>query len=238
MTTTYLSSPSNQMTASYMARMPVLLSFALEARQTWLQKYIPTFGRVMADSGAYSEMSSGKVVDLDEYGQWVEEARLTLDAAAALDDIRGDWRRSLRNWDSLPHTFPVLHDSDPPEYIAAVIERLGDPARARLRPTDLQWCGIGLVPPRSNTQFALRMLGMIPPGVHVHLFALRKIASAALAVRGFDVSFDSTTWLLDAFAIGKQLPWLTTAECVDLVVRRYQRAIPKPDTSTQGDLFS
>jgi hypothetical protein len=231
MATVYLSSPQNQMQAAALVGMPVLLSFALDARAKWLQRYIPTFDRVVVDSGAYSEMSSGKRVDLDAYGAWLDDFAPKADAAAALDDIRGDWKRSLANWDQQPHTFPSLHDSDPPEYIDAVLERLQDSGRARLRDTDRQWVGIGLVPPRRNHAFVLRMLRVIPQGVHVHCFALRTIAPEVLAVRGPDVSFDSTNWLLDARAPAQAFPWLTPAECVEIIVKRYQRVQPTASTN-------
>lgn len=235
MATVYLSSPGNQMQASYLGGMPVLVSFALLSK--WLGEYIPTFGQTMVDSGAYSEMSSGKVVDLDKYGQWLDALPFAADAAAALDDIRGDWERSLYNWDQIPQTFPVLHDSDPPNYIDAVLERLQDSHRGRLRPTDAQWCGIGLVPPRTKTAFVERLLKRIPSGVHVHLFAMRNMLPQAMAIRGNDVSADSINWVLDSFAVKNKIPWLTLAECTEIVVKRYQRCPPRAAQTTQGDLF-
>jgi hypothetical protein len=217
------------MQADHLAGMPVLLSFAIAGRQKWIRDYAPTFGRILIDSGAFSELNTGKRIDLVEYGWWLEGQRDRADAAVGLDSIAGDWQQSLANWDALPHTFPTLHDSDPPEYIEAVIERLQEPHRARLRATDRQWVGIGLVPPRRNTRFVLDMLTRIPPGIHVHCFALRGLAPEVLARRGPDVSFDSTNWLLDSHGlrVRKGLGWLTPAECVELVVKRYQRVAPK-----------
>lgn len=232
----YLSSPGNQMHAAALESMPVLISYALKTK--WMESYIPSFGPVLMDSGAFSEMNTGKAVSLDGYGQYLEETRHRVDAAAALDDIRGNWKRSLSNWDALPHTFPVLHDSDPPEYIDAVFERLQDQHRARLRPSDPQWVGIGLVPPRKATDWALKTLKRIPGGCHVHLFALRKIQREALAVRR-DISFDSTNWMLDSWQYRNSMPWLTPAECVEIVVKRYRREKidPAAKQSRQADLW-
>lgn len=237
MATVYLSSPRNQTQAHMLQSMPVLVSFALWS--PWMANYLPSFGQVMADSGAFSELNSGKRVDVGAYGEWLEHHRSGLDAAAGLDDISGDWKRSLANWDRLPHTFPTLHDSDPPEYIEAVLDRLQDDTRARLRPTDRQWVGIGLVPPRKNRGFVFDALSRIPQGVHVHCFALRGLAPQVLAQRGPDVSFDSTNWLLDAQdLLRKGLDWLTPAERIELIVKRYQRQKPQPTKqSQQVDIF-
>jgi hypothetical protein len=187
-----------------------------------MSDYMDTFSSVLADSGAYSAFNSGKQIDLMAYCQWIEDRRGRLVAAAALDSIEGDWKQSLRNWDEAAHTFPVLHDSDPPEYIDAVLERMQDNNRARLREGGRQWLGVGLVPPRKNTEWVLSVLRKIPVGVHVHLFAMRGLIGRAIQIR-HDLSCDSINWILDAFAIAKKLPWLTTAECLDLVVKRYQR---------------
>jgi hypothetical protein len=51
-------------------------------------------------------------------------------------------------------------------------------------------------------------------------------------------SCDSTNWLLDSFAYRKALPFLTLAECVELVVKRYQRRERVPvDASVTPGLF-
>lgn len=64
----YLASPNTQQQAEHVEGMPVLLSFACWA--PWMDQYQASFRRILIDSGAYSEMNSGKVVDLGAYREW------------------------------------------------------------------------------------------------------------------------------------------------------------------------
>lgn len=63
--TFYLSSPGSQMHTDHLKGMPVLLSYAIYAR--WVDDYVASFGRVLIDSGAFSEFNSGAVVDGPAY---------------------------------------------------------------------------------------------------------------------------------------------------------------------------
>lgn len=206
----YLASPCNQQQAEHAADMPVLLSFACWSN--WQQRYQSTYRRILIDSGAYSELNSGKVIDLDAYmdwaGQWVGHA----DAIAGLDDIRGDWRRSLANYERFMLGFPTFHDSDPPELLDDLIPI----ARAQGG-----WIGLGLVPPREGKEDWIRdACDRIPDDLHVHGWALRRYTH----VRRLD-SVDSTNWFRDAMDLRTipQLSHLTYGECLDIVVKRYVR---------------
>ena len=64
----YLSSPGSQMHADHLAGMPVLVSYALY--QPWLDDYVPSFARVLIDSGAYSELTGKATVDGAAYRDW------------------------------------------------------------------------------------------------------------------------------------------------------------------------
>jgi hypothetical protein len=191
--------------------MPVLISYANYG--PWMSKgYIQSYGRRLIDSGAYSEFNSGKKVDLDAYVEWAEQQE-RVDAYAGLDDISGDWRRSLRNYEK--GGFPTWHETDPPELLPDLL------GIARSRG---MWIGVGLVPPRENKEHIVRgALEQIPPGFHVHGWALRRYRHLAR----FD-SLDSTNWWRDAFKL-KTLPetqHLTYAECLEIIVKRYQRETP------------
>jgi hypothetical protein len=204
----YLASPGSQMHADYLSGMPVLLSFALY--QKWLKDYHPSFKRILIDSGAYSELNSGKKVDIGEYREWSQDWLGHADAVAGLDDIGGDWRRSLKNYEAVPWGFPTMHDSDPAELLDELIPM----ARERGN-----WLGIGLVPPRHGKESWIReTLARVPEDIHVHGWACR----AYTHVRRFD-SVDSTNWFRDALKYKTQMPFLTPAECVEIVVKRYQR---------------
>ena len=194
------------MHADHLKGMPVLLSYACAG--AWVDDYLPSFGRVLIDSGAFSVLNSGKRVEVDAYAEWAAEYRELghVDAVGALDDIAGDWERGLSNWRRYPWQFPTYHDSDPEEALDVILSH--SPA----------WVGLGMVPPRDKEAWLLRTLERIPAGVHVHGWALR-----AYDWHPRIDSTDSTNWFRDAWQMRKDIPWLTPAECVEIVVKRYQR---------------
>lgn len=205
--TVYLASPNTQQQAEHVSDMPVLLSFALW--RPWLAEYQPTFRRLLIDSGAYSELTGNAKVDGMAYKDWAARLEPHADAIAGLDDIAGDWRRSLRNYAQYGG-FPTFHDSDPPELLPELV------ALARERGG---WIGLGLVPPRDGKERWVReTCRRLPDDLHVHGWALR----AYTHVRRLD-SVDSTNWWRDAMKLRQELPWLTYGECLGLIVKRYQR---------------
>lgn len=230
--TFYLSSPGSQMHADWCNGMPVLVSYAIYPKPSkdkcpWLDDYVPSFSRVLVDSGAFSEFNSGKKVDGGKYRDWQARWKEVghVDAVAGLDDIAGDWRKSLNNY-RLYGGFPTIHESDPPE----LLEELIPLARERGN-----WLGVGLIPPRAGKWRWVRdTLNQIPDDLHVHVWAGGEYAGHPRVD-----SADSTNWFRDAWAYKNQLPFLTPAECVEIVIKRYQRERLKPvDASTTGDLFA
>lgn len=219
----YLASPNTQQQAEHVAEMPVLLSFA--CYDPWLDRYQASFRRILIDSGAFSELNSGKAVDGEAYRDWWQRWVGHADAIAGLDDISGDWRRSLANYEAYGG-FPTMHDTDPPELLDDLIPL----ARERGG-----WLGLGLKPPRQGKERWVRdACSRTPDDIHVHGWALR----AYTHVRRLD-SVDSTNWWRDAMALRQQLPWLTYGECLRLIVLRYQRwkrVIVEADESP--DLFA
>ena len=209
--TVYLSSPGNQMHASYLDGVPVLLSYALWSR--WVDDYAPSFGRLLIDSGAFSELNSGVKVDGGAYREWAARWRCA-DAVAGLDDIAGDWRRSLRNYD-LYGGFPTYHETDPPEFLDDLIPL----ARERGG-----WLGLGMLPEtrqrRGGGRWLDDALSRVPDDLHIHGWALRGYAD-----RPRLDSLDSTNWFRDAFKlrVSPMTAHLTPAECVEVVVKRYRR---------------
>lgn len=207
----YLASPSNQLHADYLADMPVLLSYALWA--PLLDKgYQQSFSRLLIDSGAYSELNSGVKVNLDAYAEWAPRWVGHADAIAGLDDISGDWRRSLRNYERFPLGFPTMHDTDPPELLKDLIPLAQERGR---------WLGIGLKPPREcKEKFVRWVCDNVPESLHLHGWALRYYTH----IRRLD-SVDSTNWVRDAMKLRTlaDLSHLTFAECLSIVIKRYQR---------------
>ena len=215
----YLASPCSQLQASYLAGMPVLLSYATWG--AWLDKgYQESFRRILIDSGAYSELNSGKVIDLAAYAEWAQRWVGHADAIAGLDDIRGDWRRSMRNYEAFPLGFPTMHDTDPKELLLELVEL------ARQRGG---WLGLGLKPPREGKEKWVRWAcDNIPDDIHIHGWALRFYTD----VRRLD-SVDSTNWYRDAMKLRTypDLAHLSYGECIEIVVKRYirwQRIIREP----------
>ena len=216
----YLSTPGSLAHAQAAAGSPVLISYAYASQ--WLTDFAPAFQRVLWDSGAYTAFTKGKRIDLDAYAETARSIPWA-DGAACLDDISGDWKAGLANWDRYPWMFPVFHDSDPPEALDAILERLQDSSSGRFRRTSPQWIGLGMVPPRTNRRWLAETLARLPAGLHVHGFALRGHSDLLIESCGSDCSADSVNWLLDARKIMNDMPWLTPPECVEIIVKRYQR---------------
>lgn len=208
----YLASPNTQQQAEHCGNMNVLLSFASFSK--WLWQYQSSFRRVLIDSGAYSEFNSGKKIDLQAYKDWSHQWRGYAEAVAGLDDISGDYKRSLKNYAAIEWSFPTWHESDPIELLPELV------AIAQERKT---WLGIGLIPPRTGKENIIRAaLEQIPESVHVHGWALCEYTH----IRRLD-SVDSTNWWRDAMGLRKKLSWLHYGECLELVIKRVQR---KPRT--------
>lgn len=204
----YLASPNTQQQAEHCAGMPVLLSYA--SFSDWMWQYQPTFKRVLIDWGGYTEHRTGRVIDTTKFRDWSGPWRSHADAIAGCDDINGDWRKSLKNYEAIPWTFPTIHDSDPSELLPELV------AMSQERRT---WLGIGLVPPREGKETFVRWVcDNVPEQLHLHGWALRRYTH----IRRLN-SVDSTNWWRDAMKLRQKLPWLTYGECLDLMVRKYQR---------------
>lgn len=206
----YLASPANQQQAEHVSGMPVLVSYALAKSQKWLNKgYQQSFTRILVDSGAYSELNSGVAIDGEAYRDWSDQWKPHADAIAGLDDISGDWQRSLSNYEKYGG-FPTIHDSDPRELLKDLIPIAKERGN---------WLGIGLVPPREGNEGFIRWVcDSVPDDIHVHGWALRLYTH----IRRLD-SVDSTNWWRDAMKVRTELPWLHYGECLEIVVKRYQR---------------
>lgn len=201
--------------------MPVLVSYALYAN--WLDSYVASFKSVLIDSGAFTVFNSGKVVDGAKYKDWQQRWKdvLHVEAIAGLDDIAGDWRKSLRNYE-LYGGFPTFHESDPPELLPDLIPI----ARERGN-----WLGVGLIPPRNGKwEFVKATLDRIPDGIHVHVWAGGEFCGHPRVD-----SVDSINWFKDAWdlKVSAKTKHLTPAECLEIMIKKYQRAVRQPPMSEQ-----
>jgi|TARA_Y100000034_G_scaffold127785_1_gene181245 hypothetical protein len=220
----YLASPRSQLQADKVKGMPVLMSYGCYSN--WMDRYVPSYGKLLIDSGAYSVLNSGTKIDLGEFREWSERFMPIAEAVAGLDDISGDWKQGLKNYEAVPWSFPTWHDTDPIELIPDLV------ALARERKT---WIAIGLDPPRYGKERIVRdFLEQIPDDLHVHGWALR----AYTHLPGID-SVDSTNWFRDSIGLAKEFPWLTPAECLEIVVKRYKRqpTIEAIQPKREGDFW-
>ena len=209
--TVYLASPNSQQQAEHASDMPVLLSYA--GWSDWIGKgYQQSFSRILIDSGAFSELNSGKKIELNAYADWAKQWTRHADAIAGLDDISGDWKRSMSNYSKFDLGFPTFHDTDPPELLDDLIS---------ISKERNKWIGLGLLPPRKGKENWVRnALDRIPDDIHVHGWALREYTH----LRRLD-SVDSTNWWRDAMQLRtmSQLSHLTFGECLEIIVKRYKR---------------
>ena len=206
----YLASPGNQLQADAVRSQAVLLSYAGWLKNKPLMRWAPSFDRVLVDSGAFSELNSGLVVDQSAYIEWAQKIPWA-DNWAALDDISGDTDRTLRNSDRFG--FPTFHDTDPltelPSFIELACKRGG-------------WLGLGMTPPRpiAREAWLREVCERIPEDIHVHGWALPKFGHVARLD-----SVDATTWWRVAMRLRTigELSHLTYGETLEIVVKRYQR---------------
>lgn len=213
----YLSSPMNQMQAQHAAGMPVLFSFGelgpvpKNGKRPWYDSWHQTFKRILIDSGAFKAFKTGKPIEGPAYLEWHLRWIGHADAIAGLDDINGDWRQSLRNYEAFGG-FPTIHDTDPPELLKDLI------SIARERGN---WIGIGLKPPREGKEKFVRWVcDNVPEDLHIHGWALRLYTH----VRRLG-SVDSTNWFKDSWKLMNvpELKHLTPGECLEIIVKRYAR---------------
>jgi hypothetical protein len=174
--------------------------------------YVPSFSSLLLDSGAFSEHNSGVRVDIGEYKEWVAQFPHAA-AWAGLDDISGDWKRSLANYKH--GGFPTFHSTDPKELLDDLIP---------LAREGQKWIGVGMLPPRpiELADWLAETLERIPDDLHVHGWALGKFSGPRFA--RID-SKDSTNWFRDSFKLmtQKSTAHLTPAECLEIIVKKYQR---------------
>ena len=209
--TVYLGSPNSHAQAHAVENMPVLLSFVIAGRSKWIEQYIPSWGAILLDCGAYSAHTQKIEIDGAAYRDWVDSFDGICDAYAGIADIGGDWKKSWQNYQDFGG-FPTIHDTDPPEFLDDLI------ALAKER---TQWIGIGLKPPREGKEHWIRdTIERIPWDMHIHGWALR----AYTYIRRID-SVDSTNWWRDAEKLRTQYlcDHLTIQECLEIMIKRYTR---------------
>lgn len=231
----YLSSPTSQMHAHALRGRHVLLSYAMRQPVVTLD-YAPTFRSVLLDSGAYSEFTTGKKVDLAAYVDWAAPLLPQSVAVAGLDDLSGDWRRSLANYEAQPGAFPTFHVTDPDELLDDLVA---------LAESRNGWLGLGMCGPQKvvrpeKERWLRRAVGRVREvqkrRLHLHGWALVRYAF----VPGID-SFDSSRWihLAQSIKAHHNTRCLTMSECVSVAVKQILRAprALRPGPAEEPTLF-
>lgn len=204
----YFASPS-EATAHVLKDYPVLLSYALQSKSA--MSFFHAYQRILIDSGAFTEFKTGKKVDLSRYIDWVTPLLPNVDAAAGLDNIQGNWKQSLKNYERFG--FPTMHLTDPPELLDDLLpiakERWG-------------WLGIGGVAAqrRDYTGWIQDTLSRVPDDIHVHVWG----AYSYSHIRRVD-SFDTAFYIRDYLIFNAQVPFLTPQEALAVTLKRIRRAI-------------
>jgi len=181
-----------------------------------MDRYRPTFASMVLDSGAFSEMTTGKVIDLGQYADFILEHGRFYEWCASLDAIKGGADKSIANWQALKdrgcNTVPTFHQSEPwsvLEGYCAATDRIG----------------LGFQRPIQNARPWLEeCFARIPSRVRVHGWAMTNYTDFPFE------SVDSTTWLREYMALlgvtgqgASAIGCLTPGELVQIVQRKYER---------------
>ncbi len=218
----YLASPTTQLHAEMMAGCDVLESFAIKATAAWAVRYRPTWRHIMLDSGAYSEMTTSKKVDLGAYIDFAAAHRAAYEEIVNLDAIAGDVAArvaiSLANLqkmrDAKLDPMPVFHQGEP----WSVLIDLASVGRV----------GLGFQRPiRCADEWLDGCFSRLPTTTRVHGFAM---AGERFTGRYPFHSVDSATWIHELKALSALtgqgsdvLHYLTQGELLKLVILKYQR---------------
>lgn len=235
----YLASPATQLHAEMMAGCDVLESFAIKATAQWSVRYRPTWRRVMLDSGAYSEMTTGKAVDLGAYVDFCVQHQAAYSEIVNLDVIAGDVServtRSAANLQRMRDAgldpLPVFHQGEP----YSVLQDLASCGRV----------GLGFQRPiRGGQAWLDECFARIPSTTKVHGFGMANERFTKLFPFH---SVDSATWIHELKALSALsgqgsdvLHYLTQGELLKLVILKYQR-LPMASAwagKSQSDMFA
>lgn len=195
-------------------------------------RYRGTWEGAILDSGAFTEMTTGKAIDLGAYTEFAQAHGQFYDAVINLDDIKGDVDKSLANLvhlqDAGVDAMPVFHQGEP----SSLLEEMA---------RDFDYLGVGFQRPIKEAEHFLDGVWSCIGDAKVHGFAM----TSYMADYPF-YSVDSTNWLWEVRGLlainsqGNPIRYLTPSELVAVVLKKYQR-MPKAErweAPRQGSLFS
>ena len=212
----YFAGVNTQHLCSAFAGHHVLESYADGGGRKLLERYRPTFASVALDCGAYSEMTTGKPIDLAAYIDFCLEHAAGYSWVASLDVIGGGPEENVKNWQSMlaagVEAIPTFHQGEP-------FSLLSDYCAAAKR------IGLGFKRPIQNARpWLSECFARIPAGFPVHGWAM-----TAYTDFPFD-SVDSRTWFFEMRALmsvegqgADALRCLTPGELLEIVIKKYER---------------
>jgi hypothetical protein len=168
--------------------LPILESYAYKNN---VMEAFKLTSDVFLDSGAFTAMTQGKDINLDEYIAFIKEHADKVTVYAALDVI-GDWRATLKNLDYMVKhdvvPLPTYHYGEPLEVLAQFLEfpyiAIGGAAHLRNRGLIMRWLNYAWAHITDKD-------GNVPTKVH------------GFGITSFEVmmgypweSVDSTSWLV------------------------------------------
>lgn len=200
--------------------LPVLISYAdVRTRPgVWERDILPrlearAYPSVILDSGAFTVLSQGIVIGVEEYAAFLREYGHLFDVVVGLDDIAGDLGTTWANQAVLDATgtdpLIVFHQGEPMAVLAHYVERYGrvglgfarkqskggkKAVLAHSQKANLAW----LAEAREVIEATEARLGRAPGSTWVHGFAMTRYAT--VLGEGWMDSVDSTTWIAEACA--------------------------------------
>jgi len=216
----YFASPNKHIYAAAVVGQYVLETFA--DIRPFSDSYRRAFTGLMLDSGAFTEINSGKKVDLHAYGAFAAEHAADYDVVVNLDDIAGDVDKSASNERVLRDEYgldpmPVYHQGEPLSVLAEYCARA-------------DYVGLGFQRPLLSSDDRRAWLdecfAAVPTGHRLHGFAM----TGYMGSHPF-YSVDSTTWIRTYMdiaygahgQIGTLAHFLTPGEILEIVVKRWER---------------
>jgi len=218
----YLASPSNPLQADALCGAHVLESFGLYANKQWMVRFRPTFASLMLDSGAFTEMTSGKKIDRGQYIAFCQQHKAAYAKIVNLDVISGDvasrvdsGKRNLQAMmDAGIDALPVFHQGEP----WSVLTEYASTGKV----------GLGFQRPiKCADEFLDECFSRIQPSTKVHGFAM---TNAEYTGRyPFDSVDSATIWyeyqaLLSLSGQGSDvMQYQTPRELIEIILRKYHR---------------
>lgn len=192
----------------------VLESFA-DVRRL-LDRYRPGFRSMCLDSGAFTEMTTGRPIDLDAYIEFCRAHGKFYDWLASLDSITGGVGENVRNWGRMlragVNAIPTFHQGEPVDALREYVKRT-------------PMVGLGFMRPiKGAREWLDECFKHIPPATRVHGWGMTNYLDYPF------YSVDSRTWFFEVRALmattgqaGDALKCLTLRELIDLVQKKYLR---------------